>query len=152
MGFVQLTGYSLLVVLVGFFQQWPLLAVHGIRANFVMVLLIALSFLPDKFYEYLWFIVLGLFFLKFQSGFDGALLGTGLIAIAAFWLGREMPWNWIFNNTVLIVVGTLATYILAKPSFIIGSWLVVLGEIIYNVIIGTLLFFAFSSDERRSKF
>ncbi len=152
MGFVQLTGYSLLVVMAGFFQQWSLLTVHGIRANFVMVLLVALSFIPDKFYEYLWLVVLGLFVLKFQSGFDGGLLGTGLIAIAAFWLGREMPWNWIFNNTVLVVIGTLTSYILAKPSFILDGWLVVLGEIIYNLIIGTLLFSALSSDERRSKF
>ncbi len=152
MGLVQLTGYSLLVVLAGFFQQWPLLAVNGIRANFVMVLLIALAFIPDKFYEYLWFVVLGLFILKFQSGFDGALLGVGLITIAAFWLGREMPWHWIVNNTALVVAGTLVVYILAKPSFILSNWLVVLGEIIYNVIIGTLLFFALASDERRSKF
>lgn len=152
MGAGRLILYSGLVVFAGLIQQSGWFAVNGIRANFVMVLLIVLSFLPEKFIEYLWLVTLGLFFLKFQSGFDGGLLGVALISIAAFWLGREMPWQWAMNNTILIFAGTFAVYILARPSFILDHWLVVLGEIIYNLIIGTLLFFAISSDEKRSKF
>lgn len=152
MGAGRLTFYSFLVAVAGFLQHSGWFTVTGIRANFVMVLLIVLSFISESFLEYLWLVVLGLFTLKFTAGFDGALVGVALIALAAFWLGREMPWQWLMNNTILIIVGALAVYLLGQPSFLLDRWLVVAGEIIYNLIIGTLLFFALSSDERRSKF
>ncbi len=152
MGFGRLVGYSFCVLLAGFLQHWPVFSIYGIRPNFTLVILIVLSFLFDQFIPYIWLVLLGLFTLKFQAGFDGGLLGVGLISISAYWLSREMPWKRIYNNSVLIVAGTIVSYVLAKPSFLSGFWLVVVGEIIYNLIIGSLLFLVFSSDERRSEF
>ena len=152
MGFGRLVFYSFLVLLAGFLQHSPVFSVFGVRPDFVLVLLLTLSFVIDKFPAYLWLVVLGLFCLKFQSGFDGSLLGIGLFSVAAFWLGREMPSLWILNNTILVSAATLVSYLLAKPSFILSNWLVVVAEILYNLIIGSLMFLAFSANERRSKF
>ena len=127
-------------------QNTGFLNVYGVKPNLVMAVLISISFFAADLASYIFLAVAALVGLKFRAGFEiESLIIIGL-SRASFVMGRRLQWKPFINNAVLIGVGTILFYLLAAPGFIASNLPMVLGELVYNVILGTIIFKIFESS------
>jgi hypothetical protein len=124
----KLIWLFLLTIFLALLQNTNLLIFYGIKPNLVLVFLIALSFFITDIFIYLYFVLVGVIFLGFEQ------LAIALPAILSFAVGRRLHWQPFFNNLLLVSAGTIVFYLL------VGWSSVVLGEIIYNLVVGSAFF------------
>jgi hypothetical protein len=130
-----------LVALAAIAQGAPAIAIAGVKPNVVLTVLIILSFFTSGVFSYFIFLFVGAVLLRFSSSFDPALLALLVTALGAFALHRRLPWHDGINNLVLIGVGTVLFYILADFHFLTIDPFTLFGEAVYNMVVGTALFF-----------
>ncbi|MEK7192355.1 MAG: hypothetical protein AAB646_02485 [Patescibacteria group bacterium] len=131
-----------IIVLAGILQNSNFLNVLGIKPNLLLVALISLSFVINFFTNYLVFLLIGLFFLRFTMAPELEIFVFTVLSLAAFFLAKRLPWLWAANSIALIFSSTLIFYLLLKPSFIYNHFSVFIGEAIYNSLLGILVFLA----------
>lgn len=130
----------LAVFVSGLLQSTDILNIYGIKPNIVLAVLIAASFFLTNFLIYFSLILLAIITLLFQGGLQSEQLILGILASAAFLAEKKLHWWPILNNLVLIGMGTVIFYLLSSPAFLIGNPLLVLGELTYNLVLGSLFF------------
>ncbi len=124
----------------GLVQNSDLLNFFNIKPNFTLVVLTTVSFFVVDWLSYLILVLLAGIFLRFQTGFELVNLSFVFIILALFVIGRKLPGRGIINNMFLIFLGTLALYLTADFNFLYGYPIIVLKELIYNIILGTIIF------------
>ena len=146
MGVAQIVRYAFLVLAAGFLQHSPLLNAFGVKPNLILIALVALSFVATKAQQYIVLLMVGLAVMQFRDAPETELLALGILAFAAFVVGRRLPWRWIFNNGILLAVATVAFYLLTQSSFLYTHGVSVAVELLLNVFTGTLLFLSFAQQ------
>ena len=124
----------------GFFQNTNLVNVGDVKPNLTLVVLIALSFFMTNFFYYLFLVLVAGIFLKFEAAFELNNLIFTFIIFAVYWLERKLPGRPFLNNIMLIAVSTLIFYALADFAFLNSYPLTVFKEVVYNIILGILVF------------
>lgn len=125
----------------GFLQNTNLVNLGDIKPNLTLVVLIALSFFMTNFFYYLILVLVAGIFLKFEAVFELNNLAFTLILFAVYWLERKLPGRPFLNNVLLIAVSTLVFYALVDFTFLNSYPLTVFKEMVYNIILGILVFF-----------
>lgn len=131
----------ILVVLAGLIQNTNALTFWGVKPNLTLVLLITLTFFLGETISYLLLLFLVVVILKRGGGFDAGVLALTVLALASFWFSRKLPGQAFLNNIFLLAAGTLAFYLLTDFRFLGSDFLAVLEEMVYNVILGIVIFF-----------
>ncbi|MDP2696015.1 MAG: hypothetical protein Q8O87_02045 [bacterium] len=129
----------LLIVLAALTQSTNILVIWGIKPNLLLVVLMTLIALDRRLVEYLTWLLLGVIMLRFEpalSWFQAAMI---IAALTVFVLHKFLPWSRHINLASLVIIGTVLFYLLIGPNFIYRHWSLVLGEIIYNLIIASVL-------------
>ncbi len=130
----------LTVVLAVILQNTGLLNVYGIKPNLALASLVSVSFFAADLASYIFLVVAALIGLKFRASFEVDSLIMAGLSLASFVMGRRLQWKPIINNILLIGGGTILFYLLASPGFIAANSQIVIGELVYNVVLGTIIF------------
>ncbi len=132
-----------IVIVAGLIQNTGFLVFYGIKPNLLLVALIALSFFLTDLFIYAGFIMLAIILLTISGGccLDSTVFAA--IVFAAPFIGRRLHWQPLLNNLLLVGAGTFLFYLSASPVFLITNWMLVIGELIYNLVMGWILFEVF---------
>lgn len=133
----------LLLVVTGLLQNTNLLTFYQIKPNLMLVFLIASSFFIPSLFIYLGLVLLSGILAGFRNGLELERIVLGLLGIWSFSLGRFLGWKLIYNNFFLIGISTPTFYLLTNPAFILSNWSIVLVELVYNLILGAVVFKVF---------
>lgn len=136
----RLAAVLLIIIAAGFVQNTGLFVLYGIKPDLLLSALIALSFFLPDIFIYGGFIVLAVIFLTLSGNCCFDSVAFTLIVFAAPFIGRRLHWQPLFNNLFLIGAGTILFYLLASPTFLINNWPLVIGELIYNLVMGWIFF------------
>lgn len=142
---LSLAAVLLIVIAAGLAQNTGLFILYGIKPDLLLSALIALSFFLSDIFLYGGFIVLAIIFLTLSGNCCFDSTAFALIVFAAPFIGRRFHWQPLFNNLFLIGAGTILFYLLASPTFLITNWTLVMGELIYNLVMGWILFRIFEA-------
>ncbi len=134
-----IAGEALLFV-AALFQGTALLTIAGVKPNIVLVFLVALAFAASNFTIYFFFVLGGIFFLRFSPAFEVSLLALGAICLFVFIIKERLPWQEFVNCLICIAFATITFYLFLDTSFIGREPLTVLAEVAYNMAIGTAAF------------
>ena len=130
-----------ITALAGFLQNTNLLNISDIKPNLTLTVLIALSFFTANFFYYLILVLVAGIFLRFELTFETVNIVFTFLTLSVYWLEGKLPGRPFFNNILLVAGSTLIFYALADFSFLTSYPLTVFSEMLYNVILGALVFF-----------
>lgn len=136
----ELLVAALFLTLAALLQNTSALNILGIKPNLTLVVLITLSFFVGELVTYSILLLLMGLLLRVGGGFEPTILALTILALLVFGLGRHLAGKPFFNNIFLVAAGTLAFYVLADFRFLARDFLGVLGEMVYNVILGVIIF------------
>ena len=120
-------------------QHLGWLAFTGIRPNLVLVFLVILTPFLEDFIFYLVLIILSYLLLKLEPILDWPVLFLmGLLTIS-YPLARTLPWQRIFNQSFLIILVTVIFYFAISFKFVINNPILLIGEVLYNLVLGLIL-------------
>ena len=131
---------GILLFVAALFQNTALLTIAGVKPNVVLVALVLLAFSASHFFVYIVFVIGGIIFLRFSPGSDPALLAIAGIACAVFFVKEWFPWKEMVNCLAVIILGTLAFYLLTGFSFLWHDPFTIAMEIAYNTVIGAAFY------------
>ena len=124
------------------FVQTMGFSMFGVKPNLALVAVIVASFFVKNIWEALLLVILSATMLKFKPVFGQEIIIFSLIGAAAIFLKRRLIWQPLINCLVLIATATVLFYIFLSPSLILST--IFLKEIIYNLILGVLIFYPLS--------
>ena len=130
----------LLLVIAGLLQNTGILNFYEIKPNLILVFLITLVFFISDLPIYLGFTFLGMTLLSFRGGLEADRIIIGLLSLFTFATERFLNLQLTNNHLVMVGFSTIAFYLLTAPGLILAAWPVVIGEIVYNLFIGVLMF------------
>ena len=108
-----------------------------------LVVLVALAFFFRDWTAYVSLLSVALFFVRGESGFESPYLVLTIISGAVFLLKDYFPWSHQFLNTAVgIGFGTVFVYVFADIRFLANDPFTVFIEVIYNVLVGVLVYSA----------
>lgn len=139
---------SLLLVLTAFIQNTGFLSVAGIKPNWLLAAMFFLVVINRPLTEYIIWSLLAAVLLRF--GPEPLLWPqiAFLITVAAiFVLHHFLPWARHLNTVAIVILGTIIFYLLTAPTFIYQHWTVVLGEVVYNLVVVSVLIFIWPKDK-----
>lgn len=137
-----------LIVVAGLIQSTTFFNIAGIKPNLLLVLLLFSIPLTANSYEYFILLLIAGLVLNLGSGLNGGVVALLITLILAYLIHRHFLWAKYLGSLMLIALSTAVFYVLASPSFIYEHWDVVLGEIAYNLILGSLLILLFFPNRR----
>lgn len=129
----RLLLFIVLVAAAGLAQNTNLFNFYGLKPDLTLAVLITLLPLVGGFYDYLAVTLAALFFIRSEI--------FALAALAAYPTARYLPWSQFGNNIFLITAGTLVIYLFSAPAWAAQNPFLVLGEVIYNLVLGSALYF-----------
>lgn len=118
----------------GVFRPW------GVVPNFALAAFAVAAFFIESIISFLFLLVIGSAFLRFESGWSFTLLIFLLICLLLFWVRRRVLLPGITTTLVLIISGTLAFYLIEDFSLIYQAPKIAFLELLFNVIVGASLF------------
>lgn len=142
---LKFTLAVLIFVLAGLFQNTEFFTVFGIKPNLLLIALVAISFFIKGIQAYLNFVLASIMLSSVSGGISTEQIVLAGLALAAFPAGRYLHWQPVFNNFLIIGVATALFYLFTAPAFMLSGWQVVVGEIVYNLFVGYLLFKTFET-------
>ncbi|MFH1759205.1 MAG: hypothetical protein ABH822_01430 [Patescibacteria group bacterium] len=128
-----------LIIIAALLQGTFILEVWGVKPNLVLALLIVLIFSVRDWLAYSLLVIVGVLLLKSFPGVDWRALAIIPLALGSYFIKDWLPWRPYFSNIVLIAI---ATAIFSLPNFFPG-------EIIYNLILGTIIYFLLIHEKTR---
>ncbi len=132
---------AIIVVLAAVLMQTQSLRIAGASANFVLVALIVLGFFTDNFAFYAVCVLLATLLVRFSPlVIDPLAVVTAALALVAFWIERRLMWQGMIGIIITVITATLGAYILLEPQFIWQEPGLLAAELVYNVVVGVLLF------------
>lgn len=130
-----------LVIIAGIFQGTSLFDIGGIKPNFIIAVLITLSFFIADWFAYLSLVLVAVFFLRFHPGPESIDFILTALALAVFGLGKLIPGKTIFSIIFLIAIATPTLYFIGDLDFFQSNFLTVFQEMFYNIILGLFILF-----------
>lgn len=124
-------------------QQYRFLSLAGVNPNLILVGLLFFVFRPVnlRFLAYLVFLTVAMTLL-FTPFWLLEMLLVLLLAVAFYFIKRVMTGNRFFDFLIVVGAGTALFYaVLGAPAFNLPYGLI-LGEILYNLILGALIWYA----------
>ncbi|MBI2025015.1 MAG: hypothetical protein HYT03_02950 [Candidatus Harrisonbacteria bacterium] len=134
----------LVIFIAGLLQSAGLLSVLGVKPNLLLVTILVAAFFAD-FVFYIFLILISVFALRFRLILEPESLFFAVIAIAAYFLGRRLPSQPILNSVFIIGIGSVLFNLLASPSFFFNNLALVAIELVYDLVLGILIFKIFES-------
>jgi hypothetical protein len=141
----------LLVLIVSGLQHQHLFAIAGIRPNLALVALTVLAFFIEDLAVYTLLVVLACIGIRFQPGISPEIAVFALVAMLAFFIKQRAVWPGISGTAILLLLGTLTIYAFIAPSFLFGSFAIVLSEAVYNIVLGLVLFEAIALCVKKTR-
>ncbi len=141
----RINRFAVALIAVGFaalLQTSVVFDFGGVKPNFTLAALIALSFFMKERIFYFSAIFFALLILRFKPEFELTALAMVLISGASFFARNLIPGKPFINNLILIALGTPVFYLIADPNFVLRDTFTVFEEMFYNVFLGAVFFFA----------
>ena len=126
-------------------QTTTIIMPFGVKPNFILTALTALSFFVSSFTLFMVFVLGSLFIAQFYPYFEASILLLGLWSIIIFFMGHRLAGKPFFNNLFIIIVATIVFYAVIDFGFLRNSAGTVFLEIVCNVILGSVLFWIFKA-------
>lgn len=132
--------FLILILLVGLLTLFQTLgfSIFGVKPNLALTAVVVASFFVANIWEGLVLILLAALFLKFNAVFSLDIVAFSLIGTAALIFKKYLIWQPLINCLILIGLASLGFYLFLSPSLILSR--IFLQEIIYNIILGLLVF------------
>ncbi|MDI6717576.1 MAG: hypothetical protein QMD86_00785 [Patescibacteria group bacterium] len=118
--------------------QFLNISIFGVKPNFVLTALVVFSFFISDFWEGFFLSAMGAFLLKFSSEPQKEIFAVFVIGMVFSAINKYLPWRPLVGNVIILACSTLIYYAVSYP-FAIWS-LVFAKELVYNLILGTVLF------------
>lgn len=141
MKFLKPLGLGFLAVLFGFLHFLPV-AIFGVRPNFALAGIIAVLFFAENFWQGALFVSLASAVLKFSPRPSKEILIFFVLALAASFLLKKLPWQHFFSCLFLIITATLIFYLAVYPFAILSVSFA--QELFYNLFFGAIIFWGLS--------
>ncbi len=147
---IKIFGLAFLVTLAIIAQSSHILEFWGVNPNLILILVFLPLVLEKEFSKALTLIfiilVLAIIFLPYWP--KEILILTGLVLVGLFLrkflTGREF-WDFI----ILILFGTFGFYLINNFFYFPQKFLIIVAELVYNILLGSFLFFVFSFYEKK---
>lgn len=130
----------LLVLLATALQAGGGISLYGVKPNFIISVLVVISFFIDNLALYLLLILLATLGVSFGPGISKEGVAIVLVALAAFVGKSRIVWPELWGAGIATALATVGLYLLIDPVFIWQHPGLLLLEVVYTVIIGLLLF------------
>lgn len=141
--------FFLLVVSLGILQARETLRIGDVNPNLgIVVMVILFFFVAERLFLVLCALSL-VFIFSWQPGLSTEILGFVAVLTLAYMLKKYIRSHPIPSSAFLISVSTLGFYVFAGMQFLKEHYIIVGGEIVYNVVFGALLFIILSHTEKR---
>ena len=115
--------------------------VFGIAPNLVLVSLVVFSFFSDNILFFALLTILGSILVRATPAiFDPLATVTTVLALLVFIFERRMVWPGSVGTAIMVGITTVLTYAFINLSFLASHFGLVLAELVYNVVIGLILF------------
>ncbi|MDP3998974.1 MAG: hypothetical protein Q8P76_00040 [bacterium] len=131
---------GLLVILAGFIQNTDWINLFGVKINLILASVLVLGLFINNPWHRIILAIIGTA-LTGQPGWNTESLVLLALLIAAPYFKNYLFGQPAFNNIILIFTATIAFYLIINPGFLISYPAVVLLEVIYNLIFGSMLYF-----------
>jgi len=118
-----------------------ILSIFGVRPNFALIFIALIAAFISEFLEGIFLITLYTFLLKFSPHPDKELLIILILGLVSIVFRRFLQLNNLVKFLISVILLTIGFYIFLGFSLI--SWIFI-GEILYNAIIGSIVFFILS--------
>lgn len=128
----------MLVTLAALLQNTDVANFLGIKPNFVLIILLPLTFFIKDWRYYLMLVVIAGLLLSIVSVWDWSAAFFAALLAVAYVLKNFLPWQPFFNNLTLLIAITVAV---SFPVFLPV-------EIILNVILGTMVYYLLKEDAK----
>lgn len=132
------------VILLGFLQHLNIFNIFGIKPNLLFVFLLTICFFEISFIFYLILVLMSYLLLRLNFNFDLSTFVLSLLLIFGYGLAKIFPWQQIVNLIFLIIILNIAFYLTLSPGFIINNTLLLMGEILYNLVLGSIFYSIFN--------
>lgn len=131
----------LLVVVAGALMQVSALRIFGVAPNLLLVCLIVCSFFTEQivFFTFL-MLCASLSVRTTGAAFNQLSIATAVFALVVFWLQRRLVVRGFLGVSLLIGFLTPCVYLVIQPTFLWQYPGVVMSEIVYNAVVGFILF------------
>lgn len=121
------------------------LRINGIAPNAVLVVLIVVSFFSENTLFYILLALVGALFVRATPTiFDPLAVATTILALLVFFLQRRMVWPGMLGTILTVGATTILLYVGIAPGFLWQHPGLVGLELVYNVVIGLVVFEVFN--------
>ena len=114
----------------------------GVKPNYALAAIIAVLFFTDDILESIFLIAVSAAVLKFSPAAGKDILIYSVICIAAVFIKKYLPWRNFVGNLILISFSTILFYVFLFFREI--NSVIFLKEIVYNIVVGSLVFLILS--------
>lgn len=129
------------VVAAAALMQRSTLSIAGIAPNLLLVSLIIFSFFSENAVFYAALVFVGVLFGRASPAvFDPFAFTTAGLCLGVFWLQQRMVWPGLISAGTITAIATVLTYIVLSPAFLWQHSGILLAELLYNVVLGLVLF------------
>jgi len=139
---IKLLAWAFIISFAFVLQVNHFLSFDGVNPNLILLLIFLAVILKKSFRIFLFLlliiILLSVIFYPYWLKEISILAGLG---IAGFFLKRFLTGNDFFDFAILVLLGTLGFYLINSPQHLASDYLIVLGELIYNLAFGILVLF-----------
>ena len=116
-------------------------SIAGITPNFFLIALCIAALGSKDFLSFGIVMIIGLIIIRFQPGMPWQSLVVAGFGAALFLIKRYLPWLEIFTVVFGLATLTILFYLVVDPGFLFKNYPVVFIEMLYNIGIGSALFF-----------
>ncbi len=121
-------------------QNGSFLFAFGIKPNLVLVLLAIFVFFVQQLFPYAILVLIGATFLRFAPGFGWEVAVLTLVGLLFYYVRDRFLSSGLIGSLVFTLFGTLLFYLLLEPAFLYHEGVVVAKELLYNGLLGAILF------------
>lgn len=135
---------AVLLVAAAALMQGRTLAVAGVAPNLILLTLLISGFFIDSPAVYIALTLLASVLARATpSVFDPVSASVFVVGVLGFFAERRLVWPSFVGTVMLSAGATVAAYLLVQPSFLWTSFGAFAGELLYNVVVGLVLFAAY---------
>lgn len=132
----------LLVAVAAWLQNTEMLTLYGVKPNLALVLLIILAGITSSLVFFSSLVIVSVLVLQNVFFVSWPTIVFILLTFLIFFLLKRLPWRTTINIFTTIVLFSVIFLILVEPLFVINNVRVIIQELIYNVILGIILYSA----------
>ncbi len=131
------------VIILGLLQHLDIFNIFGVKPNLIFAFLLAVCFFEVGFLFYLILVGMAYLLLRLNFYFDLSVSALCLLLIFGYGLAKIFPWQQIVNLMFLLIMLNVAFYLTLSPQFLINNTSLLMGEILYNLVLGSIFYSSF---------